>query len=129
MKQKIARIWVDALRSGEYKQVGGRLKTLEGYCCLGVLCDLAVDRGIIPAPILNVNSGLNLSVFTFGKQKLFLPSEVMEWAGVNSSTGDIPLSDPAVPASFSTANLSKLNDSGVDFKTIAEVIERNVKTL
>lgn len=34
IKQK----WVDALRSGEYKQGQGYLKTEDGgYCCLGVL--------------------------------------------------------------------------------------------
>lgn len=38
--------WVRALRSGEYKQTTGVLRRtdtpgLDGYCCLGVLCDLA----------------------------------------------------------------------------------------
>jgi hypothetical protein len=38
--------WFAAMRSGEYEQTTHRLKTPEGYCCFGVLCDLAVKRGL-----------------------------------------------------------------------------------
>jgi hypothetical protein len=31
--------WVAALRSGEYKQINGELKTEKGHCCLGVARD------------------------------------------------------------------------------------------
>jgi hypothetical protein len=30
--------WVEALRSGKYKQARMALETSRGYCCLGVLC-------------------------------------------------------------------------------------------
>lgn len=33
--------WLAALRSGEYKQAQGHLKEDGGYCCLGVLCEIA----------------------------------------------------------------------------------------
>ena len=32
--------WLTALRSGDYKQTRGTLKSGEGYCCLGVLVNL-----------------------------------------------------------------------------------------
>jgi hypothetical protein len=32
--------WIDALRSGKYKQTVGGLKDAEGYCCLGVLASI-----------------------------------------------------------------------------------------
>ena len=33
--------WVDALKSGEYKQGQSRLRNIENkYCCLGVACDI-----------------------------------------------------------------------------------------
>lgn len=32
--------WIEALRSGEYKQTKDYLHTAEGYCCLGVLCEV-----------------------------------------------------------------------------------------
>lgn len=33
--------WINALRSGEYKQANGALQNEYGYCCLGVLCEIA----------------------------------------------------------------------------------------
>lgn len=33
--------WVKALRSGEYQQITRHLKTGDGHCCLGVLCEVA----------------------------------------------------------------------------------------
>lgn len=44
MDPKIKKQWTKALRSGEYKQGRGKLRTRTGYCCLGVLCDIT-DRG------------------------------------------------------------------------------------
>lgn len=32
--------WMNALRSGEYKQSTGHLRNDYGFCCLGVLCDI-----------------------------------------------------------------------------------------
>lgn len=48
MKKSIAKAWVKALRSDEYKQGNhrlcrGRLKGAERWCCLGVLADIALD--------------------------------------------------------------------------------------
>lgn len=41
MKQTIKDNWITALRSGDYKQGPGVLKTKDNrYCCLGVLCDI-----------------------------------------------------------------------------------------
>lgn len=41
LKPEIKKKWTDALRSGEYEQGTGALKTHgEKYCCLGVLCDV-----------------------------------------------------------------------------------------
>jgi hypothetical protein len=33
--------WADALESGKYKQTAGVLKDNDGWCCLGVLCDIS----------------------------------------------------------------------------------------
>lgn len=41
MDQDFKKRWVEALRSGKYKQGEGRLRTEEDcYCCLGVGCDV-----------------------------------------------------------------------------------------
>ena len=42
--KKDFKIWIDALRSGKYKQTYGRLHDEKGFCCLGVACDLFIPR-------------------------------------------------------------------------------------
>lgn len=37
--------WVTALRSGDYSQGMGNLMAQEGFCCLGVLCDIINPDG------------------------------------------------------------------------------------
>lgn len=45
MKKSVKARWVAALRSGEYKQGIGELRSADDrFCCLGVLCDLHGDR-------------------------------------------------------------------------------------
>lgn len=40
---------VAALRSGEYKQIRGRLANADGFCCLGVGMDLAAQEIHLPS--------------------------------------------------------------------------------
>ncbi len=40
MKPEVKTKWLAALRSGQYPQARGRLRSSDGYCCLGVLCDI-----------------------------------------------------------------------------------------
>jgi hypothetical protein len=44
MKKEIKKKWIDALRSGEYKQTRGRLRFDDCYCALGVLADIVVKE-------------------------------------------------------------------------------------
>lgn len=43
--KEFIREWVAALRSGEYEQGEGSLRTGNKYCCLGVACDLFAKKG------------------------------------------------------------------------------------
>lgn len=49
MNKDLKKLWVEALRSGKYKQTKGRLQSADGnaYCCLGVLehCVMGVEYG------------------------------------------------------------------------------------
>lgn len=36
--------WIRALRSGDYKQTTGSLQSADGFCCLGVACDLFIPK-------------------------------------------------------------------------------------
>jgi len=38
--KKIMKRWIKALRSGKYKQTSGKLQDTDGFCCLGVACEL-----------------------------------------------------------------------------------------
>lgn len=54
--------WVKALRSGEYRQAKGYLKSNEGYCCLGVLAEVkgvswSVHENILRKPCLFEGNG------------------------------------------------------------------------
>ena len=57
MKKEIADKWVEALRSGKYKQGKSALKKDDSFCCLGVLCDIIgkgsiAGVGICPVQVL-----------------------------------------------------------------------------
>lgn len=41
MDKELKAKWVEALRSGKYKQGRSRLKHAGRHCCLGVLCEVA----------------------------------------------------------------------------------------
>ena len=47
MNNQLIRDWIDALRSGKYKQGRARLRSTQpggdAYCCLGVFCDIHPD--------------------------------------------------------------------------------------
>lgn len=44
--EQVMKLWIKSLRSGKYKQTRNLLKGESGgFCCLGVLCDLAAKDG------------------------------------------------------------------------------------
>lgn len=43
--EEVYDLWIAALRSGKYKQTRKVLRDNEGFCCLGVLCDLSRKDG------------------------------------------------------------------------------------
>ena len=45
MNKEVKQAWIKALRSGEYEQGTGYLRSEDNkFCCLGVLCDIMKDR-------------------------------------------------------------------------------------
>ncbi len=109
MDSEIKAQWVAALRSGEYQQGGGSLHNPENntHCCLGVLCELAVQAGVIAAKEPQV------SISLFAGRSASLPPEVVSWASVDSSD----------PCDHTGRSLSDMNDSDVSFIQIADLIE------
>jgi hypothetical protein len=45
MDEKVKAKWLEALRSGKYKQGRQGLRKVDSFCCLGVLCDLLNPNG------------------------------------------------------------------------------------
>ena len=113
MNADIAKQWVEALRSGDYVQGGGALRRDGKHCCLGVLCDLAVEAGVIPEPVMTDHHE-----FVYGGKYALLPNSVMVWSGMKTAGG--AFRNPDEPEPF---NLTGLNDSPVSFEVIAKTIE------
>ncbi len=52
MNPEVKELWIAALLSKKYEQAPGQLKTQAGgFCCLGVLCDVFINRGEAPAEL------------------------------------------------------------------------------
>lgn len=106
MNKRIKKLWVSALRSGEYKQTGGVLKSAgkPRFCCLGVLCEVyreAEGKGRWRGSKFSSHRG-NL-----------LPPVVQRWAGIS-------VADPKLGVTCA----SDLNDAGKSFNYIADRIEK-----
>jgi hypothetical protein len=119
--------WVTALRSGKYPQGKGQLKAIPKgsdvaeYCCLGVLCELAVEEGVLPAPTRGDREGMEV-IFAYGTmdEAAVLPREVKKWAGLDSSNPLLLVHPDKGP--ISAANLN--DTQGYTFDQIADLIEQ-----
>lgn len=120
--------WVAALRSGAYIQGTQVLHRITGgkatYCCLGVLCDLALKAGISlgvqHAKTCECRKCTSDRVVYYAGRDDFLPDEVKDWAGLPSVN---PVTDVRVRGL--PATLSYWNDNGKTFLEIADIIERD----
>jgi hypothetical protein len=124
--------WLAALRSGQYQQGQKYLKVNDRFCCLGVLCDLAVEDGVAewgPSGYCHseATARTDLDYDLVNNSNTSLPPAVQAWAGLDQA-------DPIVTEvssddfyRFGRFNLSELNDDeGWDFFQIADVIERQL---
>lgn len=124
MNPEIKTQWVTALRSGEYKQGSAALKDTEDrYCCLGVLCDLAVKAGVISDSVVDISiSGREKHFFSGASE--YLPEAVQEWSGLFDEN---PVVTRDSELEETTNALSTLNDSlNYDFNGIADLIEEQL---
>ena len=105
------RKWIEALRSGKYRQTTGTLRDRDGFCCLGVLCDI---------------SGTGEWVQDDGSWRYqgytdVLPKPVQQLVGLRTNFGRINGSQGH--------NLSEMNDIEYSFASIADVIEAEPEEL
>lgn len=110
MDPQVKETWIIALESGDYPQGRVELQNWAGeFCCLGVLCDL-YDKAH-PNAILRDTKG-------YGDKLHSLPYKVRAWSGV-SAVGEFRLADGT------RSSLATLNDEGVKFPDIANVIREH----
>lgn len=98
--REVQDMWIEALESGKYAQCKGHLGDEWGYCCLGVLAQLAVDNGVIEG---------------FHPYETILPIPVVSWSGIRNNNGQ-----------YDSTSLVRHNDSErMSFLQIAEIIRNN----
>lgn len=116
LKPDVKRLWIEALRSGRYPQGRSFLNRDGRFCCLGVLCELAVEAGVVER-----NQGASVSYGTFNQGTL-PPDVVLAWAGIDVLTG---VSQLIMIGGVSTP-LYGHNDTGRTFAQIADAIEEQL---
>lgn len=121
MLSRIAELWDKALAKA--KQAKGRLRLGEGFCCLGVLCDVYqadTGLGVWDAPNAGGWTAFHTGEGTYaGREVNFLPAVVRQWAGFGSNNGDYIDRTGAHPRSRS---LTRDNDNGMTFDEIRKTI-------
>lgn len=123
MNPRVKALWLERLRSGQYQQGRVNLRNADDeFCCLGILCEIAVEEGVIPAPSLSPEDS---PVYRYGNRGRItsLPDEVSEWSGVARWGG---LFNTVRINSYSYDNLAHMNDDGIPFAKIADVIEKEL---
>lgn len=155
MVPHVKAMWVTGLLSGLYPQGIGSLHVLpsettskEGFCCLGVLCEVAIRAGVeLKRESGNMGDLVADHVFYNGYGQ-YLPPEVAKWAGLydpEEENHDHPGCNPAVAvdeefvltyrerfgieppwSDGDVVELAELNDSPIAFDLLAGLIERNL---
>lgn len=129
MNPEIKERWVARLESGEYSQDTEYLATGDGYCCLGVLCEIAVEDGVVFKTVSESESehaGKTIYSYTSkldaqDSAEAVLPIAVMEWAGLEETN---PGADVGIDGLEYWEYLSELNDEyKKTFPEIATVIK------
>lgn len=117
VNKEVIRKWVQALRSGEYKQGKDMLKGSDGcFCCLGVLCDLAVKEDVIASRETDKDG---YTFFGRENEEYVLPSDVVDWVGLDSDNPDISDTNGKRDA------ITFWNDTvGKSFIELADMIEK-----
>lgn len=126
MNAEIKSQWVDALRSGKYTQGENALReTVNGktaHCCLGVLCELALESGLtvrIEEDVVDLVTSQDRFT-SFDGDAAYLPESVQRWSDISTSNGQFFKEDES-----RAVTLSALNDTGYSFTEIADLIEKH----
>jgi len=110
MKKRIKKLWIEALRSGQYKQGDGQLRDDDDkFCCLGVLCNLHAQAHPWDARQEHDPT-------SYLSEDSFPSATVLRWAGLT-------MNNPSIQYKNEETDLATVNDNGASFKRIARLIE------
>lgn len=81
LNKSALKLWIEALESGQYVQARNSLHNSIGcFCAVGVLCDVAVKRGIIGPPRLGrIELGQYPDLFYYNEDCFVAPKVVADW--------------------------------------------------
>ena len=115
-----AKLWLEALESGRYRQTRGVLEDADGNCCLGLACRVYMEAGndlLTEGPVLAVDAQLGREGFVlFAGEAINLPGVVRIWLGLRTAVGGYR------DESGDRHNLAKANEAGKTFHEIAQII-------
>jgi hypothetical protein len=77
------RLWVEGLRSRRFAQTDQKLADSEGYCCLGVACEIAIENGLDLEKEQSEDGD-----WRYGDDFVLLPLKVADWYGFPGGLGD-----------------------------------------
>lgn len=111
MDPEIKREWVTALRSGEFPQGRDWLERKGKFCCLGVLCSIATERG-------NLTRHQDGERVEYAHNSFPISAKALPIAlyGLTTTTGSFSVG-------IQVYSLAMLNDQGFTFDQIADIIE------
>ncbi len=117
LPKEFGKKWLEALRSGEYKQGKQELLTIrkneKTYCCLGVACKIVGHGKILEK--------------TYGSTYLGLPSHLKNLYTKKCSFTKLPKELKNKDGEGLAIKVANMNDDGKKFKTIANWVEKNVE--
>ncbi|MEV6638445.1 hypothetical protein AB0M54_47820 [Actinoplanes sp. NPDC051470] len=120
MNSDVKARWVKRLRSGDYPQGTGALQNDKGFCCLGVLCEIAVEDGVIRPATPDSHGD-----YVYDSRVSFPPASVTEWAGLESQNPDVRGFNQY--GRSVNAPIADFNDLyGYDFVALADLIEQQL---
>lgn len=123
-----AKKWVEALRSGKYKQGYGCLaaihtdlegKKTEEYCCLGVACEVAIENGLKIETFVTKGAFHEYKAYGHKEESSVLPHQVIQWLGMASANGSYFPDENADLTTLIEKNDGRHNS----FDAIANIIE------
>lgn len=138
MDKHVKTKWIKALRSGDYKQTKATLRDTEGFCCLGVLCDIYHkeigngkwvdwDIGGSKRQHFNIN---DIDGKLLQKGVGVPPLDVIRWCTLSGNNPIVktsvmsPIPDRGIIVRDTT--IAGLNDGGKTFLEIADIIEEQL---